>query len=264
MKRLRKWTITFFVTAMFICNAGVCVSAADSTITFHGDSAGFDFNPGSEYTQTDLFDNFKNAMPGDKLTETITVTNKASDCDYVKLYMRAVAHDENGNPLTYDEAFEASDGKDQTGVEGQRDETVATMADFLAQLSMRVYKGESLIYDASPDELGGLTENVFLDTLRHGENVTLTVELVVPLELGNDYANRVGEVDWIFTSESFDDPEPEPEVPTELPTDRPHTGDDSNIALYVMLAVLCVVIGAILMIRQKKNVDKNRKEQRKE
>ncbi len=257
MRRLRKWTITFLVTAMFICNAGVCVSAADSTITFHGNSTGFDFHPGSEYTQTDLFDNFKNAMPGDKLTETITVTNQAGDCDYVKIYMRAEAHDEQGNPLTYDEAFEAADGKDQADIDGQRDETVATMADFLAQLSMKVYEGERLIYNASPDELDGLASNIHLCILRPGQTTTLTVELEVPIELGNEYANRIGEVDWVFTVEGFDDPEPETTPTPDTEVSGTQTGDDSNIGLYIVIAAICVVCGVILFVVRKKTTKRH-------
>ena len=100
--------------------------AASPSITFNGFTSGFDFQPGSEYTETDLFGNFKNVMPGDTVTETITFTNSAADCDFVNLYMRAEAHDETENPLTYSEAFENADGKDQANISGQRDETVAT------------------------------------------------------------------------------------------------------------------------------------------
>ena len=177
--------------------------AADFSVTFKGAQEGFDFQPGSEYTATDLFDGFKDIMPGDKLTETIQVKNEASDCDYIKLYMRVVVHDENGNPLTYSEIFENKDGKDQVNVAGQRDETVATMQDFLSQLTMRIYNGDKLIYDASPDEAGALVNNVLLGTLSRGESLNLKVELDVPIELGNKYANRVGEVDWIFLAECF-------------------------------------------------------------
>lgn len=178
---------------------------ASSSVTFKGFTDGFDFQPGSEYTETDLFGSFKNVMPGDVLTETITFTNEADDCSFVKLYMRAEAHDEASNPLTYSETFENADGKDQANVSGERDETVATMSDFLAQLSMKVWNGTALIYDASPDETDGLRENVFLGTFRTGETAQLTVELTIPAELGSEYANRVGEVDWVFHVEACDE-----------------------------------------------------------
>ena len=209
MKRIS----SFLLALMIILSLSVSAFAADSSITFNGLEEGFEFAPGTEYTDSDLFDNFKNVMPGDSLTETITFTNKADDCDYIKLYMRAVAHDEETNPLTYSESFENEDGKDQADITGERDETVATMTEFLKQLSMKVYNGETLIYEASPDQLDGLAENVLLGEFRAGETTTLTVQLDVPIELGNEFAYRVGEVDWVFTAEGFDDPE-EPECGT--------------------------------------------------
>ena len=132
---------------------------------------------------------------------------------------------------------------------GERDETVVTMADFLAQLSMKVYNGETVIFDASPDEVDGLKENVLLGTFRQGESGTLTVELQVPIELGNAYASRVGEVDWIFTVEALDDPEPEEEPeeepqPEETPAPiiTPGTGDNLHLGRYIVLMILCVVV----------------------
>ena len=204
MKQTFRNLSSLLLALVMILSMSVTAFAADSTITFNGAQEGFDFQPGSEYTATDLFDNFKDVMPGDQLTETIQVKNEATDCDYIKLYMRAVIHDENGNPLTYSEAFENADGKDQANIDGQRDETVATMQDFLSQLTMRIYNGDELIYEASPDEAGALVNNVLLGTLSTGESLTLKVELDVPIELGNEYANRVGEVDWVFLAECIE------------------------------------------------------------
>jgi len=247
--------------------------AADSTITFMGRSQGFSFKPGSEYTATDLFDNFKDVMPGDKLTEIIQIKNEAADCDYIKLYMRAVAHDENGNPLTYSEAFEQLDGKDQSGenqtpVDGQRDETVATMQDFLAQLSMKVYNGETLLYEASPEELGGLHTNVYLASLRKGESAKLTVELSVPISLGNEYANRVGEVDWVFLAEGLDDPKPpqntpSSEQPGKKPGPSPKTGDSSPILLYSVIVFITgsvLIVLLVLKVRNNKRIAQRKEE----
>ena len=266
MKRtLKNISSLLLLAIVMILSLSVTAFAADSTITFTGAADSFDVQPGSEYTDTDLFDNFKDVMPGDKLTETIQIKNAAIDCDYIKLYMRAVVHDENGNPLTYSETFENTDGKDQANVEGQRDETVATMQDFLSQLTMRIYNGDQLIYEASPDEAGALVNNVLLGTLSTGESLTLNVELDIPIELGNEYANRVGEVDWVFKTEALDDPEPEtdepepdnpqpeepqpeepstPETPGLLP---PKTGDTSNLLLYIVIAGVAV-IGLIFLV----------------
>lgn len=189
MKRTCK-TIFSLVLTLLLTVSLATSAFASSSITFKGFSAGFDFQPGSEYTETDLFDGFKNVMPGDTVTDTITFTNEATDCDYVNLYMRSKAHDEAGNPLSEKVAEK---------------ETVATMTEFLSKLSMKVWNGTELIYDASPDQLDGLKDNTLLGTFRTGDTTTLKVELTVPIELDNRFANRVGEVDWIFHVEAYNE-----------------------------------------------------------
>ena len=189
MKRTCKTIFSLVLTLLLTVSLAPSAFAA-SSITFKGFSDGFDFQPGSEYTETDLFDGFKNVMPGDTVTDTITFTNEATDCDYVNLYMRAEAHDEAGNPLS-EKAAEK--------------ESVATMTEFLSQLSMKVWNGTELIYDASPDQLDGLQDNTLLGTFRTGDTTTLKVELTVPIELDNRFANRVGEVDWIFHVEAYNE-----------------------------------------------------------
>lgn len=190
MKKSCKATFSLVLMLLMVMSLASTAFAASPSITFNGFSKGFDFQPGSEYTETDLFGSFKNVMPGDTVTETITFTNSAADCDFVNLYMRAEAHDETANLLSPKVAEK---------------ETVVTMTEFLSKLSMKVWNGTELIYDASPDELDGLKTNKFLGTYRSGEKATLKVELNVPIELGNEYANRVGEVDWIFHVEAYNE-----------------------------------------------------------
>ena len=190
MKKSCKAIFSLVLMLLMVMSLASTALAASPSITFNGFTSGFDFQPGSEYTETDLFGNFKNVMPGDTVTETITFTNSATDCDFVNLYMRAEAHDETDNPLSPKVAEK---------------ETVATMTEFLSKLSMKVWNGTELIYEASPDELDGLKTNRLLGTFRTGETATLKVELSVPIELDNKYANRVGEVDWIFHVEAYNE-----------------------------------------------------------
>ena len=190
MKKSFKAITSLVLMLLVVMSMSVTAFAASPSITFEGFSKGFDFQPGSEYTETDLFGSFKNVMPCDTVTETITFTNSATDCDFVNLYMRAEAHDETANPLSPKVAEK---------------ETVATMTEFLSKLSMKVWNGTELIYDASPDQLDGLKSNKLLGTFRTGETATLKVELSVPIELDNKYANRVGEVDWIFHVEAYNE-----------------------------------------------------------
>ena len=156
----------------------VPVLASDAVVRREGTNGLVIETVGSGYTDTDLFNNFKDVMPGDERTETITIKNSVNGFDYVKLYIRAVPHDEQGNPLTYDEKFENEDGKDQANVDSERDETVATMADFLAQLSMKIYLvnadgTKETIFSATPDQSAQLTDNVLLGTFAKGKSAKL-------------------------------------------------------------------------------------------
>ncbi len=124
-----------------------------------------------------------------------------------------------------------------------QEESIASMEDFLSQLSMKVWDGKDLIFDASPEKLDGMKENVCLAKLRSGKSTTLKVELTVPAGLDNEYADRVGEVDWVFTVEEFDDRDPE----------NPKTGDHTPIGLYLtVMAVSLVLLAALLLLAKRK------------
>lgn len=207
------------------------ISVSGSSVTYEGHEKGFAFSPGSEYSKTDLFSSFKNCMPGETLTERITVSNNSDDSDYVKIYVRAVSHDELTNPLSKT----VSDSK----------ETVASMNEFLSKLNMKVYNGDELIFDASPDETAGMSENVLIGTLRKGEITDLFVDLAIPTDLGNEYASSIGEVDWVFTTEGFDDPLP-PTTGTLIQTG----GADMPVTVMLALGTVIIVIGVFLVVKK--------------
>ena len=249
MKNGMKKLLSLVMIAAALAALTVPALAADSVVRREGTSGLVIETVGSGYTDTDLFGSFKNVMPGDELTEDITVKNSVNGFDYVKLYIRAVPHDEQGNPLTYDEEFENTDGKDKQNIEGMRDETVATMADFLAQLSMDVYLvnadgTKQSIFSASPDKSAQLTDSVLLGTFAKGESAKIQAVLHVPAEqLGNEYANRVGEVDWLFTVEGFNNEKPL------IPTGQLNW----PVAVFGALGVLLIAGGIIVLTKKKKN-----------
>lgn len=194
-----------------------CVSVAfadDSSVTFKDHDEAFVFMNGTEWHATDLFDNFKGVMPGDNLRQLVTVTNEDPDGRTVKIYMRAEAHDEEGNPLA-------------TAV--AEDETVASMQDFLAQMHMTVACEGSVIFDGQPHVEDGLSEYVLLGEFATGESKTLEVTLSVPLEMGNDYAYREGEVDWVFYVEEPDIPLPPVDDGEDNP-DLPSPNDPDDLS----------------------------------
>lgn len=191
------------LTLLLLSGLSAAASAKDPAVAFE-DGRLIVFAPGSVYTDTDLFDNFKGLMPGDVRTEEITVSNNAGDYDYMKVYMRAVLHDEEGNPVS-------PKVLEEIRADGRRGETseLGYMHDFLSQLSLSVRSGASaasLVYDSSPDKLDGLEQPVFLAALKKGESLVLTADLSVPADLGSEYAYRIGEVDWEFIAECYEPP----------------------------------------------------------
>ena len=207
MKTLLRRISAVVLAVLMVLGMTAVASAAEGSVTYEGGGT-FTFGPGSDLSDTDLFPDIKSVMPGDEREQTVTVTNNSSETDFVNIYLRAEAHDETSNPL-------------ETDV--KETETVATMTDFLSQLSMKVYNGDELIYEASPDQTDGLTEPVLLGKFAKGDTATLKVVLTVPADLGNEYANRRGEVDWVFTVEEFNDG-PSIDVEVEV-TNEPEDGD---------------------------------------
>ena len=229
MKKMIKTALSTILAVAILMSISAFAFAADSSVTYEGGAEKFVFLPGSEYTDSDLFDSFKGVMPGDVLTEEIVVKNDSGKTDYVNIYMRAIAHDEDVNPLSENVANSG--------------ETVATMSDFLSQLSMTVKNGTKVIFEGKASELDGLKENVLLGAFDKGESTTLTVELTVPAELGNEYAFRVGEVDWVFSVEELDYPE------------EPQTGDNNDMLLWIVIMAVCVLAVVAIVVFKKKKVN---------
>lgn len=179
MKKLLLNCFIVCIAAVLLMCLSVSAFAVENDVVWCGRDKGFNVNSASEYTATDLFDNFKGVMPGDKLSDMITVTNAAEGCDYIKVYLRAESIDDSHKDAL-------------------------SMEEFLSKLTMRVYNGEILIFESSPDKTGSLTENTFLAKLSKGESTDIHVELDVPISLDNAYADRLGEVDWVFGVEEYE------------------------------------------------------------
>ena len=191
----------------------VSAYAADGNVTYDGNARECIFAPGSEYSLSDLFPNFKGVMPGDTLTQKITVKNDADKNVKVKIYMRSLgAH--------------------------------AYSVEFLSQLGLTVQKSAenemAYMFDAAANETAQLTEWVYLGTLYSGGEVNLDVTLEVPVTLDNLFQEKIGYLDWEFMIEEFpvepDDPKP------------PLTGDDFNIGLYLSLVIGSGLILIILLL----------------
>jgi len=203
---------------------------------------GITVSPGSAYHDTDLFGaDFKNLMPGDSVDQIIRINGNFSRFseDSLRITIKGIPHDTE-NPLRYSENQEQIEGKDDTDVDNNgRDETIATMEAFLAQLDMKItnVKTGRVLLEGKASQLMK-SETV---KIRNGQNIQLLVELDVPITMGNEFARRVGEIDWQITVEAFDDPS----------VDNPKTGDYIMMAVAVM-AVSAAALIVILAVKRKK------------
>ena len=240
MKRTFRNLSSLLLALVMVFNMTLPASA--STMNIRGKD-NLVFSPGSEYHATDLFgDGFKDIMPGDTVRQSITIKAEFGlfKEDSIRVSLKGIAHG-TGNPLQYSERAEQLDGKDEAPDTG-RDETVASMEDFLSRLDLKVTNRNSgqVIFNGKADQI---MKQTVLGTFRNRGKIVLDVELHWPLGGSYDYnryANRVGEIDWVFTVSAWDDPS----------YDNPKTGD------YIMMAVAIMAISGaaliVLLIRRKR------------
>ena len=187
MKKTCKTMLSLLLALVMALSLSVSAFAADPTadIVYKGKDKLLITPKTAEFTTTDLFGGgFKGVMPGDTRTETITFKNESTSRNsYVKLYIEAIPHNAANQPE--DEAIA----------------DVEKMNGFLSQLTMKVTNAVDgkVIFEGSPDKKGDLANSVLLGTFYRGaEKTILKVELSVPQEMDNTYANMHGEVDWQF------------------------------------------------------------------
>ena len=116
----------------------------------------------------DFFSNWGDLMPGDVVSDTVTVANKYAKS--VSIYFRT--------------------------------ETIA-QDKLLKELNLQIKCDDTVLYDGSMD--GEVKNKVLLGTLKNGETKKLTYTLTVPSWLNNPYAMSKTETKWIFTAVLPDD-----------------------------------------------------------
>ncbi|MBQ8649275.1 MAG: hypothetical protein IJ470_04320 [Clostridia bacterium] len=218
MKRNLKRIISGICAVILYVSAFVSVSAENGKVTYSGYSGTFVFEPGSEHSPTDLFPNFKDVMPGDTISQRITVKNEASNDVKVKIYLRSLGATEE-------------------------------IKEFLSKLSLKVENVEDkVMFNSSAEQTDGLTDWVCLGLLYSGGETDLDVTLSVPASLDNSYSSQIGYIDWEFKIEEF---------PVEDSDPSPSTSDSRFAPLIAsVLAAACVLlIPLLVLLRKKRNAE---------
>ncbi len=163
-------------------------SHADSTDVFVG------------YADKDLFSNMKGLMPGDTISNTITLHNQSSRgiTIYLKAYPDFVSGNEEDTAAVREDSLAMADGK-------------AFQEKLLNLTDMTLTLGKQIIYEGSADgkapEAGyrALTDGDYGISLGYfsvGKKEELTVTLELPgQELGNAFQGTFDAVDWVFCVE---------------------------------------------------------------
>lgn len=218
----------------FACS-GISAFAADSVVEYNNASE-FVFNP----TDKDLFQDFKNVMPGDKTEQKIVIKNTKQDHP-ITVYLKAEIDNQ--------------------------------YKDFLDQMDIDIYYSANkdgsnrvLLQSGRASETGKLAVNTKLGTYQPNESGYITVSLFVHPEMNNDYKNTMGKVKWIFTVEEGDEiytiPSTKPSVtqPDDdfvIPGQNPSTGI-TYLAGGIALGAIALSGIGIIIFKKKSKEEENK------
>lgn len=225
---MMKKLVSLLLALMVVLSLAVPTFATSGTVKFENKK--ITITPASDnMTTTDLFGNFKDFMPGDRKTQTVKLKNWALQYDYVTVYMEAKRH-----PAEELEASDPEYGKD-----------LVEMHDFLEKLDMTITYNKKEIFSDSPDQEDGLSSPKKLGTIKRGKTMELDVELYWDPDQDynyNDYANRVGEVDWVFYFEGHN-----------YDNDSPKTGDYIIMGAVALMVLSGAALAVLLIAKRRKN-----------
>ena len=212
MKKAIRTAACLLIFAVLLLSCFISVYA-DGTVTYDGNAKEFIFLPGSKYSPSDLFTDFKGLMPGDSVTQKITVDNSIENDFKIRVYLRSLGAEKGSEEL-------------------------------LSELKLTVKQdGNSELFNGTADETAQLTEWVCLGTVCPGGKIDPDVTLDVPMTLENRFRDAVGFLNWQFRVEELPVSPDDPKLP--------QTGDDYNLLFWWLLLGLSAAVIVILFAIQK-------------
>lgn len=171
MKKLRR-ILSICLAVVLVVGMAVPASAATTgpAVMYNGSTREIEFQnawPFGENTQPDLFPNMKNLMPGDSVTQEITVGARKMGIDSARIWLRA----ENPN-----------------------EDYIKLVETYGQWVTLRVTNGTEEI-------TGDLANGVLLGTFFGNRKTNVTVELAIDILADNNLQALVAEIDWVFTVE---------------------------------------------------------------
>ncbi|KXA06900.1 hypothetical protein [Clostridium perfringens] len=225
MKNLKKSFLFTIAVLLIICNKGVAEVFATPNIKLEGNANGIVFIPGDEPFLTSM-----NMLPGDKIKRDIILDNK--DNQPYKVFLRA-------ERVTKKEKY-----------------------DLLEKINLSIKYDGKKIYSGPVSGENGMKENICLGVVKPGETNILHASVILDgKETGNEYKNKFGQVNWVFTAVKLEDNEGC--STTNIHNDKsnefnskdnkriiPYTGD-RGIGIYLVLIIITFLLLTIINSRRK-------------
>ncbi|MEA4920928.1 MAG: hypothetical protein VB078_08415 [Clostridiaceae bacterium] len=134
----------------------------------------------------DLFDNFKNMVPGDTVTQQIRVTSQASGKYDIYLYAQVPNSPGEVTPMRLYNI---------------------NVTELLDYITVTDKNGNVLELRSA----GAGTDGVKIGRFSSGTEDVLTVTVELPVSLGNEYQDAKAYINWIFYAQEYIESEPDPD-----------------------------------------------------
>ena len=208
MKRDKiKRLVAGFCTMVMMTVGSMTALAADTdSINVEGSGTASGSTHVEVYQDKDLFSNMKNLMPGDTISNQVTVANTSGRS--VTVYLKA-----------YPEFIGSADGLEATRVRSESGGALSTASadgktfrsDILDQISMTLRLGDEILYRGSADGVnpeegyGAMVDGdygISLGSFASNTQETMTIELTLPgPTFNNSFESTFDAVDWVFCVE---------------------------------------------------------------